>query len=212
MAKPSRKEPPLLSPEQAATVQKRILANLLRKVESGKIPTRREQQLIDQYASHVPSVSSDEWVSRERLAQELGCHPNSIPRFTTEHPDAPKKRANGTYNLPAWLAWKAKHPEIEFKKEHALAGGLLKDQKLRIEIETRQFNLNVLKKTYIERALVVASNRRVGAALRNILQKLLNEMPGAVAGKDIPQARDYGGRLYDALMLEIASWEKEWPE
>jgi hypothetical protein len=65
---------------------------------------------------------------------------------------------------------------------------------------------------YVERTAVITSNRRLATELKKLLRKLETEMPGAVAGKDIPEARIYGGKLYTESCRIVQSWSEEWPE
>jgi hypothetical protein len=184
MAVRSKQSPPLLSAEDAKKILQRNVTNIVKKVAAGRTISKREQDLIAQYDGVGRGEGERDWVSRERLAQELGCHPNSIPRFTTEHPDAPQdKRANGTFNLPAWRTWKTNHPEIEFKKEHALAGSLLKDEKLREQVRAIKFNQDVAEGLYLKKSEVEAWMVGALERLKYILTiKLRNEYPPKLEG------------------------------
>lgn len=88
----------------------------------------------------------------------------------------------------------------------------LECQKLLEQIEDLRELRAQRRGKYVERAAVVSSNRAVGAKIKDGLKKLINEMPAAVAGKTIPEAREYAGKLYDSLMIAIRDWQNEWPE
>ena len=88
----------------------------------------------------------------------------------------------------------------------------LECEKLLEQIEDLREARAIRQGKFVERIQVVSSNRVVGAKLKDILKKLINEMPAAVAGKDIPEARLYGGQLYDQAMRTISDWSDDWPE
>lgn len=88
----------------------------------------------------------------------------------------------------------------------------LECQKLLEQIEDLREERAIRRGKYVERAEVIGSNRVVAAKLKDSLKKLINDVPAAVAGKTIPEARDYTGKLYDELMITIRDWCGEWPE
>jgi hypothetical protein len=202
---------PLLSEEEAQKILARDSTNEVKsaveKALKGRPLTKKQKGLIARFANEP--APAEEWVSSyEKLGKILGLHRASFPRIVKQYPEAPRPRANGEHHVPAWQAFLKEHPDIECRSGPA---STLKDALDQEKLRALKRENDAADGLLVNKDLVIDSNRRVAAALKNILRKLLNEMPGAVAGKDIPQAREYGGRLYDDLMREIAGWEKEWP-
>lgn len=90
----------------------------------------------------------------------------------------------------------------EKKKELAEVKKAIEEEKLR-KIKRENENADGL---LVARAEVVSEFRKVAEPVKAILrQKLENEYPLAVAGLDVPQARIYGKRLGDDILIE---WQK----
>jgi hypothetical protein len=95
----------------------------------------------------------------------------------------------------------------------AMDTGSLKDQKTAEEIRKLKIKNDRDEAKLILKSDVAASIRRVLGQVSSIAEsKLVNEWPTAVAGLDVAQARIYGRRLHDALMLEYQKLAKEFPE
>lgn len=67
-------------------------------------------------------------------------------------------------------------------------------------------------KSVLKVEIVAAVQRALSQVSQIAEAKLVNEYPSAVAGLDVPQARVYGRRLYDQLMIEFRKLSKEFPE
>ena len=89
----------------------------------------------------------------------------------------------------------------------------LRDQKLAEEIRKLQIKNDKDQGKLIAKTEVVASIMRMAPRIRATMeQKLLNEYPSVVAGLGEPdKVRTYSRRLYNEVMAEWASFEKEWP-
>jgi signal recognition particle GTPase len=87
----------------------------------------------------------------------------------------------------------------------------LKDDKLTEEIRKLRMANDEKDKKLILKSKVKESLRRCLTPAAAILeQRLVNEYPTGVAGLDVPQARIYGKRLCDELMVFLQSLETEW--
>jgi hypothetical protein len=89
----------------------------------------------------------------------------------------------------------------------------LKDEKTIEEIRKLRMANDLAAKLLTVKAKVCESMRRCLSPMAITLeQRLVNEYPTAVAGLDVPQARIYGKRLCDELMVFLQAFEKEWTE
>jgi len=114
-------------------------------------------------------------------------------------------RANGSIDEAELLKFFSKHAEELKAKPKGKRGALtLKDQKLNEEIRRLKNRNDKDDGKLILAAAFCAAVHEVGASMKSILrQKLELEYPAAVAGLDIPQARVFGKRLNDEIILEF---------
>lgn len=65
----------------------------------------------------------------------------------------------------------------------------------------------------VSKAAIAAAVIRILGRVAGFLEsKLVNELPSAMAGLDVPQGRVYGRRLFDQIMVFMQSLAKEFPE
>ena len=63
----------------------------------------------------------------------------------------------------------------------------------------------------ISKASVIGSIQRLNPKIDSLLeQKIVNEYPAAVAGLDVPAAREFGKRFADEIRREWAAFKQEW--
>lgn len=63
----------------------------------------------------------------------------------------------------------------------------------------------------ISKASVIGSIQRLNPKIDALIeQKIVNEYPAAVAGLDVPAAREFGKRFSDELRREWAAFREEW--
>lgn len=98
--------------------------------------------------------------------------------------------------------------ENAFKQKNS---SKLKDKKTEEEIRKLRIANDKEDDLLILKTKVADSLRRcLGPATSTLEQRLVNEYPTAVAGLDVPQARIYGKRLYDELLVHLQQLQKEW--
>lgn len=163
---------------------------------------------------HEPSAkptpdAPPEWVgSREALAKEIGCHPNSIPRWLKQFaadPDAPRlKRANGDYHVPTWRAVLEKYAVNIAAAAEQDAGEMSMSEIKRLqEIE----KLDALRRarardegcTYDAGAVSTWIASKADHIKQVLTQRLRNELPPKLAGLT---AAEIGHRL-DSVINEV---------
>jgi len=146
--------------------------------------------------------------SREALAKELGCHPNSIPRwlkqFATDE-DAPRlKRANGDYHVPTWRKLLEKYAiNIAAAAEQDAGEMSMHEIKRLQEIEKldalRRARARDEGRTYDATAVSTWIATKADQIKQVLTQRLRNELPPKLAGLT---AAEIGHRL-DAVINEI---------
>jgi hypothetical protein len=87
----------------------------------------------------------------------------------------------------------------------------LKDQKLNEEIRKLKIANDKADKLVVSKSAGKTCINACVEKIRHFLeQKLENEYPSAVAGMDVPQARVYGRRVHDQIVLELQKLHAEW--
>lgn len=120
-----------------------------------------------------------------KRARELGC-PAFEPGNRIRHDD-----------LKKWMA--AHADELKVSGDNLS----LKEQKINEEIRKLKIANDLKEKQLVRRADVLAAQAGMAAKIKQVLeQKLENEYPSAVAGMDVAQARIYGRRVHDAILVE----------
>lgn len=88
----------------------------------------------------------------------------------------------------------------------------LRETKLSEEIRKLRIKNDRDEGKSVPKVEVASAIRRALAGVAGILEaKLVAEWPSAVAGLDPAQARVYGRRLYDDVMVQCQALEKEFP-
>ncbi len=92
-------------------------------------------------------------------------------------------------------------------------GGLAdhKLRKLKAEADLREFQVQVKRGQYLQRAHVEATLSRVHSKVRAMLQaKLEREWPSVVAGLSVVEVRAKGKALFDDICSEFRSLDGPW--
>jgi hypothetical protein len=153
--------------------------------------TRAKAQATAMPAAEEVAAPADEqsnWVqSYEQLAQIIGCHHHSFPRWTKKHLDAPAKRQNGQHSVSAWREFFQRHPDIGIE----------------VECERKSFLENRIREEKLE-ALVTENAKLRGALIelsqveawlsdkieqqRQLLQQVYErDLPAKLEGLRVPQ-------------------------
>lgn len=118
----------------------------------------------------------------------------------------PAFRPGNRINLDELKKWIAEHSEE--LKTVALS---LKDQKLNEEIRKLKIANDSKEKLVVLRDNVKSACGACIDKIRTFLeQKLENEYPSAVVGMEVPQARVYGRRVNDQVLLELQKLREVW--
>lgn len=157
--------------------------------------------------SGVSSLKSRPFDSMGQAAAALAVSPELLKRA---------KRAGCPHFLPGnridarVVQWIAEH---QAEMSAGGDGDGLKEQKLKEEVRKLRRLNDIQEGKLVAKSDVAKDIVRVLSRVCPFLEaKLVNEYPSAVAGLDVPQARVYGRRLFDATMVFFQSLAKEFPE
>jgi hypothetical protein len=216
----------VIASEQKQKILDADLANIIRKVKAGKPLSARERELIEAKPEPQPQSKSTSPIPTAALPEKAATIARAAALLQASGLNVTKdflrklkregvpgfEEKSGRINLTL-LA-----PEVRRRLAEPSAAPMLEDKsslenrKLLAQAEKIEFELREMRGQFVERTAVINSNRRLANALRKLLRKLETEMPAAVAGKDLPEARAYGVRLHDQLLGAIQAWSDEWPE
>lgn len=105
MPQPTPDGSPILTPDQAERIRQKQIANIVRKIQSGRTATARELALIDSYGGS-PTDSEGDWVSSyAKVGKAVGLHRASLERIVKDYkgdPMLPRPRDNGDHHIPSW--------------------------------------------------------------------------------------------------------------
>jgi len=199
-----------LDAETAERVRLADLANVVKKVKSGKPLSKYERSLIDAAQPPRPpdrkntviqhnginEEPAPEWVSSyEKLGEIFGLHRASFPRLIRDHkedPFLPKPRANGDHNVEAWRQFFDDHPEI---RRSAAADDNpqksdLEREKLLEQIRGIRFSNDLKDARYISLLILVEQLTTVGTEQKGILRdNLEGALPAKLVGMELEQIR-----------------------
>ena len=149
--------------------------------------------------------SADELLSVRQIAGRVRRDPRAIRMLLDGAGVQPDSVAGGTMRYRMSVV----QPLLDAAKsklEDASGSVALKDQKLMEEIRKLRIANDAKGRKLVDRAVIEGELLKVATEQRNILRlKLENEWPAKVAGLDVTQARVYGRRLSDEIMLAFQS-------
>jgi hypothetical protein len=179
------------------------LANITRKLKSGKTLTTAERKALDEYES---KQAGTEWVKdTATLARELGLSRQAIydarNRFSTE---APAKGPDGRKeNLEAWRAFCASKligKDTATKNLADLKADLMREQIKLARNKNRREEGDSIDRTVVEEMLAI-----LGQKLDLLLRlKLEVELGPRVAGKSAAEANVEGGAILEEIREVVA--------
>lgn len=192
-----------LDAETAEKVRLADLANVVKKVKSGKPLSKYERGLIDAAQPPRPNTAppapeepadSARWVSsHEKLGQIFGLHRASFPRIARNHADdpfLPKPRANGDHDVEAWRAFFEDHPEIRRTEENSPEKTDLEREKLLEQIRGIRHENDVREARYVALSILTEQLTTAASEQKGILRdNLEGALPGKLVGMELDQVR-----------------------
>lgn len=151
--------------------------NALAKAKSGKVLTRREEQLIRDFeANRAPELTL------EQVAEHFGLSRAGVLRW---------KRAMAQAGLP-WTSLDQIQTWKEAKEKKVKPTDINASRKAKLEREIERLDLMIAKEKgeMISRASVREISVKIGAALAASLAAMCNDLPGLLAGKSEVEVRD----------------------
>ncbi len=203
--------------DQAFTLHAERLKKILRKHKSGKPLSSEELALIGIQPEPAAAPAAQKSSSIAAAVVDLRAHGFDVSKeflrqLKREGGAAAGFEASNRVNLDRLIPFLRARVAAAPQDAQRLDKQTLECRRLLALCERLEHGNKIEFEQYAPKAAMADSVRRFGARFIPVFrQKLLNEYPAAVAGKDIPQARDYGGKLFDTFMLALREFESEWP-
>lgn len=174
-------------PKSVATqAMKANIANILRKVKSGKTLSSAELRIL---AASGEDPKPSDLVTTTRLAQMFGINRKTIAQWRKEGLDVPEK-VDGQEPLQAWREWFACHPESGHGNAKPRADReTLLCEKLEVEIAIKRIELEVESGKVVEKAKVRESMAALGSVIKTMLKKIANDLPPRIEGMQAAQIK-----------------------
>lgn len=212
-AKP-RSEPAKLSIDDPRKVQRKLIDNILAKIERGGSPTVAELKTLRDFeqTGGIPEASGAEWVSSyEQLGEVLGCHRASFPRWRRSYSDCPKARQDGCHSVAAWRTFFAAHPEIRGAGDITLEMQRLELEDMRQTVRGAIFANDEREGFYTKNAIAVPEiTKAVTEAKRLLRQKLEFELPTMTANKSLEEVRARNRAALDEICPTLGALAAAW--
>lgn len=176
-ASPSLESASPISTSQAEKLLKLEVANITKKLASGRTLSNQERAILQGIANGKPSGSTPGTVQNQvELADTLGVTRQTIHTWLKEA-GCPGAAPNGTYNVAAWLEW---------MRAANKRGGLIEDEttlrakNLLLQNEHLETRIKVLKREYVPAIEVEEVGTKLAAAIRKVVTALHLSAPSMV--------------------------------
>jgi hypothetical protein len=170
-----------LTSAQLQKLEATHLANIIRKLASGKTLTKREQEILDRQkkAEAVP----DFYDTKVELAAYLGRSRRTLQNWCErfkDAPDLPKPRADGRHSGPEWRAFMLNHeltnePDVEEDGQQPKAHW--DRERSRVDFERALFSLETDRRKHVELDEICGAVGQMLAGFRTAI----NMLPGSAA-------------------------------
>ena len=203
-----------ITSEQAGKILKADIANMVRKVTSGRTLSTTERAIVRSVADGE-SVPADGWAKNQvELAAALGVNRRTVARWRKVEGN-PGCESDGRMNVGVWREW-AKRQGHKFDEEDdkRLNKGRLEAERL-LKLNTLlDLKIKEVRGELISVATVEGMLSELGATIVALLrQKLENEWPISCAGLEPAQIRVRGKAMVDdicgRLQKAVEPWEKK---
>jgi hypothetical protein len=174
-----------LRPEDVEKLQKKQLANVIVKLNSGKTLTAREQRMIEESRAGIGAHERENFVTTwHDLASRLGRTRRTLQDWRERFKDAkdlPPTRYDGQHDVAAWLRFMAAHnlidePEPELSPNEQPKAHWDRER-ARIDFERAVYNFEVERKKHVSIDEISAAVGQMLAGFRTAL----NMLPGSAA-------------------------------
>ncbi len=177
--------PPItLTAEQAETLLRADLRNLVRKIHRGRLLTAGERNLL-QSTLNGGRASTENFVSNQvELAEILGVDRKTIQRHRKIEGN-PGVRPDGRWDVNAWRLWMAERRGID--EGEGMSQTQLKARQLLLQNERLAFQIDILKRQHIPVEDVEKMGGDLMAAIRKVVSQIHLVAP-SVVGLSVPEA------------------------
>ena len=174
---------PAISADMAEKIRNANLANLIKKVKSGKTLTAAESKLLERAAMPDDILPPKELITTGRLAELFRINRKTIAQWRKENRAGVPDKDKGKEDVSAWRAWFAANPSAgNSDGKPRLDRETLLCEKLEVEIEIKKLQRDEEKRELIRVGEVRESIHRNVSAARSELIKMANDLPPRLAG------------------------------
>lgn len=192
----------------AAKIRQANIANLVKKLKSGKTLTSAELRILEESEEH-----GRELVTLQKVLDIFGVTRKTISLWRKEGKDVPDK-VGKKEDLAAWRSWFASNPDAGFSK-----GKPRKDResllcaKLELEIETKKLELEKEQGNWVAKDEVEERDIRIASVVKAGLLKLCNDTAPMVEGLEASKIHkvlmDQGVKILEMMADEQSEFWKE---
>ena len=206
-----------ITPEQVGALLHGNLVNLAKRVQAGQRLTAGEIRLLKEASSALnsttqePAADSKAFVKNKvELAKALGVDRKTINRRGKE-PGAPIARADGRHDVAAWRAFL--NGDVASGDGDLGSQSELKARQILLQNEKLEFQLEVLRKSYVSFDEVQQWGAQLGASIRNVMcqfHKLAPSLTGCTVEQieaTLKRAEDEGMRQLATLSESMEDWK-----
>lgn len=174
---------PGLTEEQAKVILKGDLANIVRKVKSGKTLSASERTLLATSTGNGKPTSTRFVSTQAELADAIGVNRKSVARWRKVEGN-PGAQPDGRYNVAEWLAFKQQQMMGE---DDDPSWSELKARHLALQVQKIEHHLAVVRREYVPAAEVERWGAQLGASIRKVVAQIHLVAP-SVVGVSVPEA------------------------
>jgi transcriptional regulator with XRE-family HTH domain len=173
---------PGLTEEQAKVILKSDLANIVRKVKSGKTLSASERALLATATGNGKPTATRFVDTQAELADAIGVNRKSIARWRKVEGN-PGAQPDGRYNVADWIAFKQQMTD----EDDDPSWTELKARHLALQVQKIEHHLAVVRREYVPAAEVERWGAELGAAIRKVVAQIHLVAP-SVVGVSVPEA------------------------
>lgn len=191
-----------LTAETIEKLKSANMANLVKKLKSGKTLTAAESKLIEAASA---TAHDKELVTTSRLAEIFGINRKTLAEWRKIKRDDIPAKVDEKEDLAAWRAWFASNPDAGYadKKPRADRETLL-CEKLTIEIAIKRIDLDEAIGEVVNAAEVEEHMSAIGAVMKSMLQRVANDTPPVLEGMSASLIKEELEKQHDRILKTFA--------
>ena len=175
--------PPRLTIDQLDKIKQADVANLIRKVKSGKTLSTSERKMLENAAMPDEELPARQLVTTSRLAELFGINRKTVAQWRLENKPGIPNKVDNKEDISAWRSWFAANPDAGHgdgkpRKDRET----LLCEKLEIDIAIKDMHLDEMMGLLISRAEVLENMTKISTSLAAFIARAIADLPGIVEG------------------------------